>query len=65
MYIFWENVFRFPRFFITSVSGLIVILLTPFFKLAKKNSLTQVFLLCFVILFLSSLIFVLQGMLNL
>ena len=30
MYIFWENVFRFPRFFITSVSGLIVILLTPF-----------------------------------
>ena len=65
MYIFWENVFRFPRFFITSVSGLIVILLTPFLKLAKKNLFTQVFLLCFLILFVSSLIFVFQGMLNL
>jgi len=65
MYIFWENVFRFPRFFITSVSGLIVILLTPFLKLAKKNLFTQVFLLCFIVLFASFLFFVFQGMLNL
>ena len=41
MYIFWENVFRFPRFFITSVSGLIVILLTPFLKLALKDMLIE------------------------
>lgn len=65
MYIFWENVFRFPRFFITSVSGLIVILLTPLFKLAKKNLVTQVFLLCFLILVGSFLSFVFQSMLNL
>ena len=65
MYIFWENVSRFPRFFITSVSGLIVILLTPFLKLAKKNLFTQIFLFCFLILFVSFLIFVFQGMLNL
>ena len=63
MYIFWENVFRFPRFFITSVIGLIVILLNPLFKLAK-NLTTQLFLVGFVILF-SSLIFIFQGMLNL
>ena len=65
MYIFWENVFRFPRFFITSVSGLIVILLTPLFKLAKKNLVTQVFLLCSLILVASFLSFVFQSMLNL
>lgn len=65
MYIFWENVFRFPRFFITSVTGLIVILLTPLFKLAKKNLITQLFLVGFLILFFSSLIVVFQGMLNL
>ena len=65
MYIFWENVFRFPRFFITSVSGLIVILLTPLFKLAKKNLLSQIFLLGFLILVISCLVFVLQAMLNL
>ena len=65
MYIFWENVFRFPRFFITSVSGLIVILLTPLIKLAKKNLVTQVFLLCFLIVLGSFLSFVFQSMLNL
>jgi hypothetical protein len=57
--------FAFHAFFITSVSGLIIILATPFIKLAKKNSITQIFLICFLILFLSFLIFVLQGMLNL
>jgi hypothetical protein len=65
MYIFWENVFRFPRFFITSVSGLIVILLTPLLKLAKKNLLSQIFLLGFLILVISCLVFVFQGMLDL
>jgi len=65
MYIFWGNVFRFPRFFITRVSGLIVILLTPLLKLAKKNLLSQIFLLGFLILVISCLVFVFQGMLNL
>jgi hypothetical protein len=37
MNIFWENVFRYPRFLITSVTGLIVILLSPLLKLAKKK----------------------------
>ena len=31
MYIFWENVARFPRFFVTSVSGLIIIIILPIY----------------------------------
>ena len=50
MKIFWENLTRYPRFLITSVSGLIIVLLNPLIKLAKKNKATQIFLLGFVFL---------------
>ena len=32
---FWNNIFRYPRFFISSVIGLILVLLTPFKNLLK------------------------------
>ena len=53
MYIFWENVARFPRFFVTSVSGLIIIIISPFLKLAKKNLASQIFLILFAHIFIS------------
>ena len=43
---FWNNVLRFPRFFISSVAGLIIVILTPFknlFKIRKLRVLVVVF----------------------
>jgi hypothetical protein len=64
MNIFWENVLRYPRFLITSVSGLIIILLSPLLKLAKKNLFSQIFVLIVVIASLVILSLVLNAMLN-
>jgi hypothetical protein len=50
MNIFWENITRYPRFLITSVSGLIVILLNPLFKIGKKNLVSQIFIIVLLIL---------------
>jgi hypothetical protein len=65
MNIFWENITRYPRFLITSVSGLIVILLNPLFKIGKKNLTNQIFVI--IILILTFIIFSLTivSMLNL
>ena len=32
---FWNNISRYPRFFISSLAGLILIILTPFRNLLK------------------------------
>jgi hypothetical protein len=32
---FWNNIARYPRFFISSLAGLILIILTPFRNLLK------------------------------
>jgi len=32
---FWNNISRYPRFFISSVAGLILVILTPFKNLLK------------------------------
>ena len=58
--IFWHNLLRYPRFFVSAMFGLVLILLNPF--LQKKNSrLTGLFL----ILIISSifLLWVLKNML--
>nr|YP_010471273.1 hypothetical protein N4M72_pgp056 [Sargassum confusum]AZJ16050.1 hypothetical protein ScoCPG_p087 [Sargassum confusum]UEP18049.1 Ycf33 [Sargassum kjellmanianum]UVF63231.1 hypothetical protein [Sargassum confusum]UVW81593.1 hypothetical protein [Sargassum siliquastrum] len=34
--IFWDNLLRYPRFFISSMFGLILILLSPFINQLKK-----------------------------
>lgn len=61
---FWENVFRFPRFFISSMLGLIFIMIGPFLNLLRRPQ-TSVIL---VLITLTSLTFVfltLKAMLNL
>ena len=50
---FWTNVSRYPRFFISSLAGLILIILAPLrnlFKIKKFRILLPVFVLFFIIL---------------
>lgn len=52
---FWNNISRYPRFFISSLAGLILVILAPFrnlFKIKKFRIILPVFfLLCVVILY--------------
>jgi hypothetical protein len=48
---FWNNISRYPRFFISSLAGLILILLTPFrnlFKVQKFRLLLLIFFIVFI-----------------
>ena len=50
---FWTNVSRYPRFFISSLAGLILIILAPLrnlFKIKKFRIFLPVFVLLFIIL---------------
>nr|YP_009227392.1 Ycf33 [Sargassum thunbergii]AMB49142.1 Ycf33 [Sargassum thunbergii] len=41
--IFWDNLLRYPRFFISSMFGLILILLSPFINQSKKFNIKVIF----------------------
>ena len=50
---FWNNISRYPRFFISSLVGLILVILTPFrnlFKIKKFRFILPVFILGFITL---------------
>jgi len=50
---FWNNVVRYPRFFISSVAGLILIIITPFknlFKIKKLRGLVVIGVILFIVL---------------
>jgi len=61
---FWTNVFRYPRFFISSLIGLILVILTPFRNLFKNSKLRK-FLIIFLIVFFISLYSILTNMIGL
>ncbi len=61
---FWTNVFRYPRFFISSLIGLILIILTPF-KNLFKNPKSRIFLIVFLLLFFITLYNILINMVGL
>jgi hypothetical protein len=61
---FWNNVLRYPRFFISSVAGLILIILTPFKNLFKIRKL-RFFLIIFLLLFVGILYSVIINMIAL
>ena len=46
---FWINISRYPRFFISSLVGLILIILTPFRNLIKIKKLRILLALLFII----------------
>jgi Protein of unknown function (DUF751) len=50
---FWNNISRYPRFFISSLIGLILIIVTPFqnlFKIKKFRLILIIFFLLFIII---------------
>ena len=50
---FWNNISRYPRFFVSSLAGLILVILAPFknlFKVPKFRIFIVIFLGLFVIL---------------
>jgi hypothetical protein len=61
---FWTNIIRYPRFFISSMIGLILIILNPFKNLFKTPKLRW-FVILFSLIFLVSLFFIIQKMIGL
>jgi hypothetical protein len=61
---FWTNIVRYPRFFISSMIGLILIILTPFRNLFKTPKL-RLFLILFSLVFILSLYFTIKTMVGL
>ena len=56
---FWENVIRYPKFFISSVAGLIIIITSPIRKLNRNMSGRFIFLFLIIsILLLTTQIFI-------
>nr|YP_010241955.1 hypothetical protein LWB66_pgp028 [Coscinodiscus wailesii]QTI82870.1 hypothetical protein [Coscinodiscus wailesii] len=50
---FWNNIFRYPRFFISSFIGLILVILNPFRKIFKVTKLRSLLFLFILLLFIS------------
>ncbi len=61
---FWNNIIRYPRFFISSLAGLILIILTPFRNLFKVPKL-RIFLIIFILLFILILYNIIINMIGL
>nr|YP_009308863.1 hypothetical protein [Toxarium undulatum]AOS86606.1 hypothetical protein [Toxarium undulatum] len=63
---FWKNISRYPNFFISSMVGLILIILTPFRNLFKNTDLKLKFLIIIFLLFLLFILYIIiANMLNL
>nr|YP_010536903.1 hypothetical protein NDE27_pgp017 [Helicotheca tamesis]UYC30690.1 hypothetical protein [Helicotheca tamesis] len=58
---FWTNILRYPRFFISSLAGLILVILTPFKNLFKTSKL-RIFLILVLLFFFISLFVILRNM---
>jgi len=61
---FWKNVSRYPSFFISSMIGLLLIILTPIKNLFKNNKLKPILLIGFLV-FLLIIYLILASMLSL
>jgi len=61
---FWKNIIRYPRFFISSLVGLILVILTPIKNLFKVRKLRIVLIIALCLVF-SSLYFILRNMFGL
>ncbi len=65
MQIFWENMIRYPKFLITSITGLIVIVFGNTFKIMKKNKKNQIIILFLLFLGFFFFIFLMRSILDL
>jgi len=61
---FWNNISRYPRFFISSLAGLILVIISPFKNLFKIKKL-RIFVILGFILFIGILYTILTNMVGL
>ncbi len=61
---FWTNILRYPRFFVSSIVGLFLVLISPFLKLLKNQNNKTIFTFLLFGSFIFSIFFVLNLMLN-
>jgi hypothetical protein len=61
---FWNNISRYPRFFISSLTGLILVIIAPFKNLFKIKKL-RIFIIISVILFIGILYMIILNMIGL
>jgi hypothetical protein len=61
---FWTNIIRYPRFFISSMVGLILIILTPLRNLFKTPKLRWFLILCNLV-FIITLYIIIRNMVGL
>lgn len=61
---FWNNISRYPRFFISSLAGLILVVLSPFKNLFKVPKF-RILLILLVLTIISLLYFVIRNMVGL
>nr|YP_010277059.1 Ycf33 [Thalassionema frauenfeldii]UHY40582.1 Ycf33 [Thalassionema frauenfeldii]UHY40971.1 Ycf33 [Thalassionema frauenfeldii] len=58
---FWKNISRYPRFFLSSVIGLILIIITPIRNLFKLPKL-RIFVIFLIILVISTTVLIIRKM---
>ena len=61
---FWTNILRYPRFFVSSLLGLVLVILTPFRNLFK-NPQSRIFVIILTLLFGFILFLILRNMVGL
>jgi hypothetical protein len=61
---FWNNISRYPRFFISSLAGLILVILAPFRNLFKIPKLRIILIISFLV-FVILLYLIIQNMVGL
>jgi hypothetical protein len=61
---FWNNISRYPRFFISSLAGLILVILAPFRNLFKIPKLRVILILSFLV-FVTLLYLIIRNMVGL
>ena len=61
---FWNNISRYPRFFISSLAGLILVIVAPFKNLFKIKKL-RIFVILAFVLFMVGLYTILTNMVGL
>jgi len=61
---FWSNILRYPRFFISSVAGLLIVIITPFRNLFKIKKLRLIlpFILLITILIIYTILISMLGL---
>jgi hypothetical protein len=61
---FWENILRYPRFFVSSLVGLILVLLSPLKNLLKTTK-SRAILIIFILSFFVSIYLIIKNMVGL